>query len=158
MTKGISMLNWNTKITLDKKATVTLGERIVSDGRTVIIVGENAELSVGDRVYFNEGAMISCKEKIVIGDGCRFGPNVKVFDNDHCFTAEEGVLDLHKSKPITIGKKCWLASNVVVLRGANIGDNCVIGANCVVKGEIPSGSVVTQDSRVAICPMERETR
>lgn len=159
VTQGISMLSWNTKMIVDKKAKITLGARIVSDGRTVIIVGENAELSVGNGVYFNEGAMVSCKERVVIGDGCKFGPNVKVFDNDHCFNTEEGVADNYKAAPIVIGERCWLASNVVVLRGANIGDHCVIGANCVVKGVIPPGSVVTQNGGLTICPMkERKTR
>ena len=43
---------------------------------------------------------------------------------------------------IRIGNNCWIASNAVILKGAEIGDNCVIGAGCVVKGVIPSGSIV----------------
>ena len=57
---GISMLSRNTKLIADKTAHVTFGERIVSDGRTVFIVGANANLTIGNGVYFNEDAMISC--------------------------------------------------------------------------------------------------
>ena len=38
-----------------------------------------------------------------------------------------------------------LCANCVILRGTKIGDNCVIGAGTVVKGEIPANSVVYQE-------------
>ena len=44
--------------------------------------------------------------------------------------------------PITIGKHCWIASNVVILKGVTIGDNCVIGAGCVVYKDVPEGSII----------------
>ena len=79
---------------------------------------------------------------------------MKIFDNDHRFDAINGVSSNHATAPITIGKNCWLASNVVILRGTSIGDNCVIGANCVVKGRIPAGSIVTQARELKIRPIE----
>lgn len=47
-------------------------------------------------------------------------------------------------RKIKIGKHCWIAANVTILKGVTIGDNCVIGAGCVVKQNIPAGSIVTQ--------------
>lgn len=153
----VQMFSTNTKIVVGKDAKVCLGEHLVSDGRTVIIVGDGAELAIGSRVYFNEEAMISCKEHICIGDGCRFGPNVKVFDYDHQFDANHGVSAAHVTAPVRIGKNCWLGANVVVLRGTQIGDNCVIGAGCVVKGNIPAGSLVTMRRDLNIRPIEDRT-
>lgn len=43
---------------------------------------------------------------------------------------------------VTIGNRCWIGSNVVILKGANIGDNCVIGAGCIISGNIESGTLV----------------
>lgn len=97
--------------------------------------------------------MISCKEKVTIGEETRFGPNVKIFDNDHKFDGKNGVSAEHKAKEIKIGKSCWIASNVVILKGTEIGDNCVIGAGCVVQGKIPKASIVTQDRNLIIRPM-----
>ena len=88
--------------------------------------------------------MISCHEKIIIGNGCQFGPNVKIFDNNHCFNAEQGVLSTYKSTPITIGENCWIGTNVVILKGTYIGKHTVIGAGCIVSGTIPECSIVTQ--------------
>ena len=100
--------------------------------------------------------MISCLEEVSIGAGCRFGPNVKVFDNDHKFSARGGVSQEHTTSPVTIGDHCWLGANVTVLRGTEIGDNCVIGAGCVVKGSIPAGSLVTQSRKLDIRPIRDE--
>ena len=42
-----------------------------------------------------------------------------------------------------IGARVWVCANVVILRGTRIGNDCVIGAGNVVKGNIPDGSLVT---------------
>ena len=133
----IEMLSRKMKITLKRGSKLHLGTNLVSDGYGNIIVDEHGEVYIGDRVYFNDAFMISCKEKIIIGEETRFGPNVKIFDNDHKFDAKNGV-----------------ASNVVILKGTEIGDNCVIGAGCVVQGKIPKASIVTQDRNLIVRPMQ----
>lgn len=152
--KGILLLGYNTRISVKKTSVLELGNRIVSDGRLTMIVDENARMKIGDHVYFNEGMMISAKQEIEIGDGCQFGPSVKIFDNNHQFDSEHGVLGEHVSERITIGRNCWIASNVTILKGCEIGDRCVIGVGCVVKGRIPDGSIVTQESKLKIRRME----
>ena len=75
-----------------------------------------------------------------------FGENVKIYDHNHRFK------DVNRSIKsqgytiggVTIGRHCWLGSNVVVLKGSVIGDNCVIGAGVVVNGCIPSGTIIRQ--------------
>ena len=42
----------------------------------------------------------------------------------------------------------------VILRGTTIGDNCMIGAGCIVKGDIPANSIVTQKRETVIRPWE----
>lgn len=154
----IQLFGWNTKFTIQKDATVNFGKHITSDGRCVIIVDQGADLSIGDGVYFNEGTMISCKSSVKIGSGCKFGPNVKIFDNDHKFDAENGVGNEHIFKPISIGKNCWIASNCVVLKGTTIGDNCVIGAGVVVHGMIPDSSIVTMSKDICIKPIKEKEK
>lgn len=99
-------------------------------------------LSIGAKTYMNRFCMISAHEKVSIGEGCMFGPGVKIFDNDHVHSSETGVSTKLKTAPIRVGNHCWLASDVIILRGATIGDNCVIGAGCVVKGNVPAGTVI----------------
>lgn len=152
--KGISMLSREVKINLAKTSKAVLETNIVSDGRGIIMCGDNASLKIGERVYFNDGIHISCLENVEIGQGCLFGPNVKIFDNNHQFDAVNGVKTTNKTAPIKIGKNCWIAANVVILKGTTIGENCVIGAGCVVKGDIPPASLVTQDRSLKIEPIK----
>lgn len=149
----VELLSCQMRFRLNRSAQVSLGDRVVSDGHGTILVDENAKLQIGDRVYFNENLMISVKSKVIIGDGCRLGPGVKIFDNDHIFDAENGVSDRHVSAPITIGDHCWIATNVVILKGTQIGNNCVIGAGAVVHGMIPDGSLVTATRELVVRPI-----
>ncbi|MDD7670222.1 MAG: DapH/DapD/GlmU-related protein [Ruminococcus sp.] len=71
------------------------------------------------------------------------------FDNNHKF-GTSGVNRECKAGVIEIGKNCWIASNAVILKGAKIGYNCVIGAGCVVNCEIPEGSIVRQKNNLHI--------
>ena len=150
---GIQLFSRNAKFVFDKTSVVEFGDKIINDGRLVAVVGKNATLKIGSGTYFNEDTMISCKKKVVIGNGCQFGPNVKIFDNNHQFNAENGVMSSHKSAPIYIGDRCWLGTNVVILKGVRIGNNTVIGAGCVVSQDIPDCSVVTQGRDLHIEPM-----
>lgn len=151
---GIQLFGWNSRFVFGNRSKISFSKKINSDGRLSIIVGNNAELSIGEYVYFNERTMISCQKKIEIGDYCKFGPNVTIIDNDHCFNAQNGLDNELTSLPVSIGKNCWIGANTVILKGSVIEDNCVIGAGCVIKGTIPKGSVVTQGRKLDIKPIK----
>ena len=81
------------------------------------------------------------------------GPNACIYDHDHDFRA--GLDELRfKTEPVVIGKNCWIAAGTVILMGTTIGDNCMIGAGCILKGDIPANSVVTQKRETVIRPWE----
>lgn len=127
---------------LGRDTTVEIGNSVESDGKLSIITDGYGKLKIGNNVYFNDGVIVSCLGCVTIGDDTLFGPGVKVFDNNHIFDVS-GVFRDCREGVINIGKKCWIASNVVILKGADIGDGCVIGAGCVIKDKIPAGSIVT---------------
>ena len=99
-------------------------------------------LEIGEGTYFNRYCMISAHDSVKVGNRCFFGPGVKIFDNNHKFSKESGVSSELSTAPITIGDHCWIASDVIILRGTTIGNNCVIGAGCIVQGDIPDGTLV----------------
>ena len=75
----------------------------------------------------------------------QFSPNVQIYDHDHDFRVEGGVkAGKYKTAPVEIGNNVWIGANTIILRGTKIGDNAVIGAGCVVKGEVPAGAVLVQ--------------
>ncbi len=71
------------------------------------------------------------------------GAYTSVIDSDHTF-AQGRPNVMHNSlvtAPITIGRGTWLAERVAVLRGSVIGRCCIVGANSVVRGELPDYSI-----------------
>lgn len=107
-------------------------------------------LDIGEGTYFNRYCMISAHEHVTVGKHCMFGPGVKIFDNNHRYTPETGVDSTLTTAPILIGDNCWIASDVIILKGACIGKNCVIGAGCIIRREVPDGSVVTNKQELGI--------
>ena len=66
-----------------------------------------------------------------------------IIDMDHGIEKGKIIYEQkNKIEKITIGKDCWLAANVTVLRGSNICDGAVIGAKSLVKGIVEAGAVV----------------
>ena len=106
-------------------------------------------ITVGDNFFANSNFTVIDTCPIKIGDNVFFGPNctlatvVRPFDPDERRAKEKTDGSLYAmvyGKPITIGNDCWIASNVVICAGVNIGDGCVIGAGSVVTRDIPAGS------------------
>lgn len=100
-------------------------------------------LIIGDRVGIRPYCMISASDSIVIEDDVIVGAFTSIIDSDHTF-AQGRPNVMHNSlasSPIRIGRGTWLAERVAVLRGSSIGRCCIVGANSVVKGELPDYSI-----------------
>jgi acetyltransferase-like isoleucine patch superfamily enzyme len=100
-------------------------------------------LSIGSRVGIRPYCMISASESIMIEDDVIIGAFSSLIDSDHTFNDGHPNV-MHNSVdsgPIRIGRGSWLAERVAVLRGSSIGRCCIIGANSVVRGQIPDYSV-----------------
>lgn len=149
----VERISAKASISLFQQGRIHLGRNIELAPYVDVQVHGNGDLEIGNKVYMNRYCMISCHGKIKIGDGCLFGPGVKVFDNNHRFGVEGVRTDL-KIGEIEIGNNCWIASNVVLLKGAKIGDNCVIGAGCIIDFEVPSNTIVKTDMNCRIEPLK----
>ncbi len=113
--------------------------------RLYIGVLPGAHFSLGNHCFFNINSSITCCESVTIGDNCKFGNNLVIVDHDHNFRKKEdrsGNIPEFVSSPVRIGNNVWVGANVTILRGTEIGDDCVIGAGTTVKGTIPPGSMV----------------
>jgi acetyltransferase-like isoleucine patch superfamily enzyme len=100
-------------------------------------------LRIGDRVGIRPYCMISAADEIAIDDDVIIGAFSSVIDSDHTFDAGQPNV-MHNplaTAPVRIGRGTWLAERVAVLRGSTIGRCCIIGANSVVRGDIPDYSV-----------------
>ncbi len=148
-TGGYHMVTPGTEIILRKKGTLSLGKNVSTYKRVTFSV-YGGHLKIGENVSFNRNSTIVCNDTINIGDGCAFGPNVVIYDHDHIFSADGFAMGQFRSSPIEIEDHCWIGANVTILRGTHIGRGSVIGAGTVVKGDIPSFSLVTGNRELHI--------
>lgn len=133
------------EVFISHRGRLDFGQGLRTRGHCCFNVQENGSLVFEDDVFINAGCRFNCHKRIVVGSGCEFGPYVVVYDHDHDFRAIEGLKGGSFSYgDVAIGKNCWIGANVVILRGTEIGDNCVIAAGSVVKGKIPEGSIFIQ--------------
>lgn len=107
-------------------------------------IGKKGRVEIGKNVFFNNWCSVCALESVKIGDGTIFGENVKIYDHNHICSnpnipiKEQG----YNSSPIHIGKHCWIASNVIILKGVTIGDNSIIGAGVIVYKDVPPNSKI----------------
>ena len=77
--------------------------------------------------------------RIVIGRGTYIAPNVGIITANHSVFQ----LDLHNQpKQVTIGEKCWIGMNSIVLPGVTLGDRTIVGAGSIVTKSFPDGYCV----------------
>lgn len=107
-----------------------------TDGRAVI--------RIGDRCSFAGGVVITAFESVEIGDDVLTGRNIHISDHGHEFSdvskpiRDQGVTS---PKPVRIGAGSWIGQGAVICPGVSIGKNCVIGANSVVRTDVPDHCV-----------------
>ncbi len=117
-------------------------------------------IEIGISARLSDNVHIACIDSIAVGDHLLCGSGVLISDHAHGsyhgLTASDPAASdspasdpaippaqrpLVSAGPVTIGHNVWLGDGVAVLAGAAIGDGCVIGANAVVTGTIPPGTV-----------------
>lgn len=124
---------------------IRLGNRVYVDRGFVLRACEGGRIEIGNDFGANGNVRLiaDCGGEILIGNLVNLGPNVVIRAADHAFDRiglpirEQG----HAAGRIEIGNDVWIAANVVVVRGARIGDHAVIGAGSVVTGDIPAFAV-----------------
>lgn len=135
-----------TKIRLRRGGKISIGDHLSAQNGLLISASESGNIHIGNNVNLNLRCMVVSHQKIVIGDNVIFGPDCKVFDHDHDYkkTGEERRKSF-VTGDIVIGNGVWFGANCVVLRGTEIGDNCVFGAGCIIKGYYEPNSVIIQE-------------
>lgn len=103
-----------------------------------------SKIQVGSGTAIGNDFVITANSSIQIGCACLLSYRVTVMDHSHVTGAGIGPVTsgLTEGKPISIGDKCFLGCNVVVMPGVVLGENCVVGANSVVTKSFEAGSII----------------
>ncbi|HET6151503.1 MAG TPA: acyltransferase [Marmoricola sp.] len=101
-------------------------------------------LVIGDRCVIGARSTITAHGSITIGDDVWFGQSVFVSDSGHGYQDPETPIgvQLDHFHPVSIGSGSWIGHGAIILPGATIGRNVVVGAGSVVRGEVPDHTIV----------------
>jgi len=133
----------NVVVEINHGAKVCFGKSVRVHSGSKLKVRSNANLKIEANVRINYNCIIACHEDIYIGEGTEFGPSVYVYDHDHDYKVGLERNEF-KTASVKIGKNCWIGANSIILRGTELGDNCIVAAGTVLKGKIPANSLVYQ--------------
>ena len=131
------------------KLSIGRGVRVLAGSH--LSIHENALLSIGDRVWIGPYNVIYCAESIQIGAGSRVSHFCSIIDHNYTFQTSGDYFSLpKKSAPIEIGACTWLGAGTTLLKGVVTGNNCVIGANTLLRaGRIPNGTICARQADIA---------
>ncbi len=111
---------------------------------TAVEMDTESVVRIGDRCLIGRGTAIVGHRAVDIGDDVYTGMNVYITDQNHGYENLDLPIGVQAptEEPVNIGSGSWIGSGAVILPGAKIGVHVVVGANSVVRGEIPDYSVV----------------
>lgn len=128
---------------------IIFGKNVTWRKSLSIMISKKGKLIIGNNVFFNNYCSINVNNKVVIEDNTIIGEGVKFYDHNHIFNKNGRIKDQGFSNgEIHIGNNCWIGSNVTILKDTNIGDGCIIGAGAIIKGTIPSNTVIKVSSNM----------
>lgn len=153
-------------LTAESSALLAIGDNTVIYENARIESLGTGQLTIGDNSIIGD-ARITCRESIRIGRNFLTSWNVFIQDFDPhpvsgakraqqvdsmatsfypAFQIKPNPIAFHfdfPSEPITIGDNVWLGANVTILKGAHIGDNCIVATGAVViRGQYEANSIL----------------
>ena len=157
--EGIPEFDITSAMKVKGNSKISIGKHFKIRSNSYIAAVNGSEFNIGDHVFINRNCNMICQDYISIGNHCSFGPNVIIYDHDHCF-GYDGIMEGYKKEPVIIEANCWIGAGSIILRGTHIGEGSVIGAGSIVQGNIPKHSlVVAKTSRkMDIIPIDKREK
>jgi acetyltransferase-like isoleucine patch superfamily enzyme len=107
---------------------------------TFFDLGPTGEVEIGNYVTV-VGAIISTSGRVVIGDYCFISHEVMLADDFAAVppgdTARDSNVVGRSEECIRLGSNCWIGARALLLKGAIIGENAIVGAAACVDFEVP---------------------
>lgn len=130
---------------------IEVGERVlIWPGSRIEGVNEYGGHRYSPRIQIRDGAVIqqnchiTAAGTLIIGEGANIMFGTLITDIDHEYNAP-GLDALSQPLEIArteIGKNCFIGAGARIQAGTILGEQCVVGANSVVRGVFPAYSVI----------------
>lgn len=119
----------------------------VYDG-TCFHLGPDGEVVIGDYCAI-VGAIVCSNQRIEVHDFAFVAHEVVLADQPFAAPADAAVAaDPAAGRDIVLGENCWIGTRAVLLAGARIGRDAIVGAGAVVDFAVPDGALVAGNPAV----------
>ena len=117
-----------------RNSKIVIGDNVRLAGVTFWFEDDGNEIIIGDNTTMEGNNQLAACEgtKIRIGQDCMFARNVNLRTTDSHSIVDGECKRLNPAKDIVIGNHVWIGTDVLVLKGACIPDNCVVSAKALV--------------------------
>jgi len=108
-------------------------DRVTIDHDCRFVSARDGVIEVGEDAVVTAYAIINGGGSVRIGKKCVIGPRCSINANEHVFRRDVPIRDagfVHAD--VILGDDCWLAANVVLMKGVHLGEGTVVGAGAVV--------------------------
>ncbi|MDB5807744.1 MAG: putative transferase [Betaproteobacteria bacterium] len=122
---------------------IRLGNEAVIGSFAILSTGPEGSLDIGADTYVNSFNVIGAWNSVEIGPHCIFAAFVQITDATHGID-DLAVMTKHapiSAAPVRLGRNVWLGARVTVMMGSSIGDDAVVGAQSLVRGNLPERSI-----------------
>lgn len=101
-------------------------------------------LIIGNNVGIAQNCFLQIRGKVEIGNDVIFGPNVRIFSENHNFSEKDIPIKQQGETrlPVVIEDDVWIGSNATILGGVIVGKGSVIGSGALVNKSIEPYSIV----------------
>jgi acetyltransferase-like isoleucine patch superfamily enzyme len=120
---------------------IHIGTHVYLGRGLVLDVPPGGQLRVGPHSKLMHYSVIAAGASVAIGAHSQVAEHCSIRDSDHGLELDRPMWQQLLSTPVTIGDDVWVGRGAAILRGAELGDGCVIGANAVVRGVVPPMAV-----------------
>lgn len=110
-----------------------------------IWISDGSAIEIGHNTHFTGNIHIACIEgkKVYIGERCLFSNQITLRTGDSHSILNSAGERINNAENIYIGNHVWVGQQVIILKGAKIGEESVIGTNALVTGKVfPKESIL----------------
>jgi carbonic anhydrase/acetyltransferase-like protein (isoleucine patch superfamily) len=142
-TDGPLFLGSGLELQIARRGRVDFG-RFVWLGHGTKIRCHEGVVEIGAKTVLGQECTISAYERVRIGEQCVIADRAMFIDFDH------GVVEVERpirtqgiyTRAVEVGSNVWIGYGACILRGVRVGDNAIVGTNCVVTKDVPANAVV----------------
>ncbi|MBV9386685.1 MAG: hypothetical protein JOZ78_09680 [Chroococcidiopsidaceae cyanobacterium CP_BM_ER_R8_30] len=107
-----------------------------------VIIDEPFNVELGNNTCVCEFTHISGLGGVRIEDGTMISSHCSIATITHPKNSYSRITDPVITKPVVIGRNCWIGTGAIILPGITIADNAIVGAGAVVTKDVLPKTIV----------------